>query len=100
MIIGLKMWPLEWTQGKKLMTDDAQQTQHYHSSTLSTKCSGELTIKMQEAIVLLSGIQQNKQKLFWHFIQKASVPVILQISFLNMLSHADDWLIEWCLRRF
>ena len=35
------MWPLERTQGKKLTTDDAQRTQHYHNSSLaqvSSKC--------------------------------------------------------------
>ena len=41
MSIGLKMWPLEHTQGKKLMTDDARRTpqdghrtQHDHNSLL------------------------------------------------------------------
>ena len=40
MIIRLKMWPLERTQGKKLTTDDAWRTQHYHNSSLRAKNTG------------------------------------------------------------
>ena len=89
MISGLKMWPLEFTQGKKLTTDDARRTRHNHNSSLSTLCSGKLTKWYISTILKL--LSANPFNLVWSTILSFGKELTTKLAFETLSQ--KGWLV-------